>query len=428
MTVVIPRSKGSLAGLDPDRLRQGQRRLRHLLSSIGEYSPVDQGRRPHIAMRERRSEGRRRVQLAGACWDASSEQPKDAAKQPVQVIDISSGGCRFLSSAPMSPGWLLGLEVSEVPGERRPFFVEVTRVSERSDSERPSFEIRCRTVGEEDVSRERREIDLLRSVCARFESPSRIRIVQVGLGKGAETTFRNLSQEGYVVRKLRSEHRIAQEIAHGETNAVVFPVSVLADGDPPWLAQVVERFPDTALLALATAGERGFGALVCAPEIDMTLRAPATATDLRLAVECALCARGLRRAPESLESPAPKVLITGSPEQRLRRFETLLVEEGYLVAKCLDRRAVAREARREDFRVLIVCDSHAQGSILRGIEPLRTERADLIVIAETGGEEKARKAVEAGADLLLAASASRKELVESLSRACRLHQARLFVR
>jgi len=427
MTVVIPPSKGSLAGLDPDRLRQGQRRLRHLLSSIGEYSPVDQGRRPHIAMRERRSEGRRRVQLAGACWDASSEQPKDAAKQPVQVVDISSGGCRFLSSTPMSPGWLLGLEVSEVPGERRPFFVEVTRVSERSDSERPLFEIRCRAVGEKDIFRERREIGLLRSLCARFEDPSRIRIVQVGLGKGAETTFRNLSQEGYVVRKLRSERRIAQEVARGETDAIVFPVSVLAGGKPPWLARVVERSVGAALIALAT-GERGFGALVCAPEIDVTLRAPAAATDLRLAVERALCARGLRRAPESMESRAPKVLITGSPEQRLRRFETLLVEEGCLVVKCLDRRAVAREARREDFRVLIVCDSRAQGSTLRGIEPLRLERGDLIVIAETDGEEKARKAVEAGADLLLAASASRKQLVESLSHACRLHQARLFVR
>ena len=132
--------KEFLADLDMEELNEIAKYIDELLGGLKNRGPGDRGKRPHMAMRERRGGGERYpVDLPARCWHALAptagpaerEEPEggkgpwsDAStrKHPVRVLDLSREGCSILAHTAFAVGQLLVLQLRAPDGASRRVF------------------------------------------------------------------------------------------------------------------------------------------------------------------------------------------------------------------------------------------------------------------------------------------------------------------
>ncbi len=432
MNLDLQHYKNFLIDQDRAELTEIQSYISRLLSNLRKHAEPQISKRPHMAMPERRTvRARYQVGLGGFCWDACREIPKSLDKIPVRILDISSSGCRLISNVVFRPLQILSLEFEMPQGRGKRILIEVVRVRKCQLPEQVQHEIGCRTLNAEIVDRARKEKEYFDSIRLTLDDHASIPILHLAAGTGSANARKWFRKEGFPVTKVGSVRDIPSLLKKIDPVApprlFVCPASLVAKKTPPaWLTKIDRAQPPIGVLAIA-ANEKEYTQSRANFLVDQTVLAKEFEIKAALAVDRAQF-KGLLREDETFSHSSLKILLAGSDEKDLRRFQTLLIGEDYHIDKVLTYEAALRELEFQMFDVLVIGARLLNGDSEEKIKELQAKNSGLVIVIEADAPARTRNLISLDIDLVLEPMANRAKLLQCLERARNIFQQRTLMR
>lgn len=413
-----------LAGLTADELTQTRDLVSELLTNKQILQHVQPGKRPHIAMPERRGGDRYHIDVAGKGWDALKVRPTEADKCGVTMVDISANGCSLKTDTQFRPSQILSVECRTPTGLDQRIFVEVVRSRGVGTTRQAAFDIGCRTVDESHIARARQFLDHQKSLRARLDDHASIRVVQLAGDADCQAVFEWLRDQEYDIKSVKSPQEILPAVASHNASLVLTPASAIRSGATAWLDDLRNSFPKTCVVSLAgTIEDCG---RVKALGVEQSVIVSKVSAQVRLALERAFC-RQVSDLRDALKKIPVKLMIAGRDEKHMRRLETLLLGRNYLISKCPAPEELQHELQMQKYDLLIAAGEIFSENRFDDIAELRRHYPALVIIIDTDDPEQAQEALGKDADLTLRTSATRAELMDCIEKANQALLLRTFV-
>ena len=278
--------KDFLAGLTPDELTQTRDLINVILSNKQIRQQVETGKRPHVAMRERRGGNRYHVNVIGRGWDALKVLPTDTDKCGITMVDISSTGCSFTSETPYHPSQILSIECRPPQGKEKKIFVEVIRARRIPNSRPLAYDIGCRALDETHIAQAREFIAHQISVRTRLDDHPSIHILQLIGGADCQEIHDYLRRQEYDAQTITSSDEIITAATTLKPDTFLCPASAITGKESGWLNEFRSNFPDTPIIALSPSVEEC--GRVRALGIEHAVIASKGVSEIRVALERAL--------------------------------------------------------------------------------------------------------------------------------------------
>jgi len=241
MTYDMRSPRDFLVGLSREELSQTRDFIERLLRNSPVQQRIELGKRPHIAMPERRGESRYHVRISGRCWDALKIDPAEGEKYSVSVVNISRAGCCFLCETLFHPTQILTIEFQPPDEDKHPVLMEVVRARRPNDSSRVTHEIGCRIVDENHVEQARKYLEHRKTVRARLDDHGAIRSVHLGRNAANCPALRWLQDQEYDVAAVSSPRQIVSRMRSHGAHVLVCSVAALREGSRTWLRSLRRR-------------------------------------------------------------------------------------------------------------------------------------------------------------------------------------------
>lgn len=412
-----------LLSLDQEELRSIQSQVEGLVEDLHSRHRAESGKRPHMAMPERRLGDRYSISLVGKAHNAMEKKRDATGGNPVRILDLSRSGCGVISSALFYPGQILDLAFKTPGGRPRRVYVEVVRARECSLPGQTIYEMGCRLVNEDTIRHVREQMKWMRSTGELFSDLASVRIVQLATGKGSRNLSKHLENKGYDLTRVSSGPAIAQALEERPAEVAILPPDALKGRRPAWFTRLRRERPQTAVVALSSDPREALRLQEAG--IEQTLDVGEIESGIDQAIRCALFVK-LPWIERHVSQYPVKVLLAGPSERQLRRSETLLLQEKCLVAKARNYARALRELQLQRFQVLLFSDQLLEGESWEPLETVRDEHADLVVILETENANRAAQSLEHGVDMVLSPTANRAQLTDAIDRAYHLALMRVF--
>ncbi|MBN1868101.1 PilZ domain-containing protein [Candidatus Sumerlaeota bacterium] len=418
--------KRFLAGLNRNELAEIREYVDALLKELRANNRGEPSKRPHVAMPERRQGDRYELDFPGKCWNAMCESDADRDEVPMSIIDISHTGCRLLSNELFPPGALLVLEFCAPSGENKRIIVEVARAQETGEFEGWRYEMGCRTVAEGQADQAEEDIARQKSVRKQLAHHPGIRVLLLAKGPGSVRVEKWLKAEKYNIEAVSTPDELLSGAESRPPHLLVAPFADVQKGKNKWFRRFLQDASDAATIVVAPNAKEGKRARLLHGADEVVL-ASKIETEIPLAVERALLARFLCKE-QKMKKFSVKVLVAGPEEKQLRRLETLLLQEDYLIVKSLTQEDMFRQLVFQKIDILIADPSMLERDGEDQIPFIHESEPQLVVVAETAVPRTAQSLLDVGVDLVLSPTASRNELLERLEQAYRVHLRRTFVK
>jgi hypothetical protein len=412
-----------LADLDYASLVEARQVIEELLETSKANGNVEDSKRPHMAMRERRISDRYSIELHGRCWEALLTDPSEADKHDVRIVDISHNGCGLIADTRFQPSQVLALEFRPPSGVDQRILVEVMRVAEIEHLGKITYDHGCRSIDRESIDQAQKDRSLQNDLRERLDDHAGIRIVQVASGEGSRTVQNMLRDYGYNLKTISKPLHLLEEIKGHAAHLLIVPSTVLLPEKPDWYAQFRHEFPEVAILAVSTSHDDAIP--LHDLHLEEILHVDRIETDLVPALERALYTKLVWHDRKLARYPV-KVLITGPEEKHRKCLETLLLEEDYLIAKTDSAATFYAEFERQRFDILVAAEEFFSENDFQGFQALHRDNPLLVIICEGDNPERVKRSLARGADFTLPRPVNRSTLLERLAAAYRLLLVRKY--
>ena len=412
-----------LAGLDEKEVDDIRSYLEGLVADLEEGHRVDIGKRPHMAMPERRLGDRYSVSMIGSAVNALARGKEAKDRKPVRLMDMSRSGCGMISSALFLPGQILAISFKGPSAQTRKLYAEVVRARECSLPRQTIYQMGCRLVTREVVKHAREELSRRQGVDELFSDPAEIRVVQLAKGKGARSVSAKLEALGYAVTRVTVATRILAALEETDAQIFVVPADAVKGRKPAWLTRLRKERGQTAVVALASNTRESLRLIELG--VEQVVDVAEYESQLEHAVKCALFIK-LPWLERHVSKYPVKILLAGPSERQLRRSEAILLQENCLVAKARRCAKMVSELDMQQFQVVVVSDLFL-GESEGVVADMRQAHPALVIIVESDSAKATERALEDGADLVVAPTANRSQLTQLVDHAYYLALTRSFL-
>ncbi len=403
--------------------------LHELLNELRERNAQIPTRRPHIAMPERRS-GEIRYWLAvnGMVSIMADEESQEAT--PVEIRDLSAGGCKLTCNHRFAPGTILRLTMNR-PGKGNncaEVLLEVRRSKRLRLPETYNYEVGCKRINKKTLQNITARRNMLESAFETLNETSRFHIIHLASGPGSQNARKALKTQGYHIESLKGAGQVLSTLEESRAMAlaslIMAPSSlVLRSPRPAWVTRLQRDYPGTALVVIATSdAERG--RLESIENLQFAITADDVNEKLIPAVRTALFANSVS-IDDVMPAEELKTLVIGRRELPLRRIQTFLMGSDYRVEKAVGTAEALATLRNEEFHAVILEEDFITHGGRQRIERFRNRsNANPFFIGLVEKPALAQEAYAAGCSRVIVGSVSPSSLTQTLNsiRAAVLYQ------
>ncbi len=408
-----------LPKFDAESIGNAEAMLHELLNDLRDRNAQIPTRRPHIAMPERRS-GEIRYWLAVNGVVSVVDGEDTDKEEPVEIRDLSAGGCKLTCNRRFAPGAILRLVMSR-PGNGNnaaEVLLEVRRSKRLRLPESYNYEVGCKRINKKTLQQITARRKMLESAFETLKETDRFHVIHLASGSGSQNARKALKAEGYHIESLKGAGQVLATLEESRglalASLILAPASlVLRSPRPAWVTRLQRDYPGTSLVVIATSdAERG--RLESIEGLQFAITADKVNDDLIPIIRAAFFANSV-----SIDDVMPaedlKTLVIGRRELPLRRIQTFLMGSDYRAEKAVGTADALATLRNEEFHTVILEEDFITHGGHQRIERFRSRsKTPPLFIGLVEKPNLAEEAYKAGCSRVIVGSISPASLTQTL--------------